>query len=269
MTNELSHGEALLLGAIEGLTEFLPVSSTGHLIITGDLIGFTGETAKTFEIAIQLGAILAICWHYRARLWRVLYGLPSDPAARRFALNIAVAFLPAAFLGALFHGTIKAVLFQPVTVAVALVVGGGLILLVERLCGEPRVQSMDELSWRDALVVGCAQALALIPGASRSGATIIGGLAFGLSRPVATEFSFFLAIPTMFAATVFDLGANFGQLSRHDLEVLALGFVMAFVSALIAVRTFIGYIQDHSFRPFAYYRIVFGAIVFVYFLGRS
>jgi len=269
MTYELSHGEALLMGAIEGLTEFLPVSSTGHLIITGDLIGFTGETAKTFEIAIQLGAILAICWHYRARLLHVLYGLPSDPAARRFALNLSIAFLPAAILGALFHGAIKASLFHPVTVAVALVVGGGLILLVERLRGEPRVRSIDDLSWRDALVVGCAQALALVPGTSRSGATIIGGLAFGLSRQVATEFSFFLAIPTMFAATVFDLGASFGQLGRHDLEVLGLGFAMAFVSALIAVRTLIGYVKDHSFRPFAYYRIVFGAIVFVYFLGRS
>jgi undecaprenyl-diphosphatase len=269
MTYELSHGEALLMGAIEGLTEFLPVSSTGHLIITGDLIGFTGETAKTFEIAIQLGAILAICWHYRARLLGVLYGLPSDPAARRFAQNLLVAFLPAAILGALFHGAIKALLFRPVTVAIALVVGGGLILLVERLRGEPRVRSIDDLSWRDALVVGCAQALALVPGTSRSGATIVGGLAFGLSRQVATEFSFFLAIPTMFAATIFDLGANFGQLGRHDLEVLGLGFVMAFVSALIAVRTLIGYVKDHSFRPFAYYRIVFGAIVFVYFLGRS
>ncbi|MDQ3775142.1 MAG: undecaprenyl-diphosphate phosphatase [Pseudomonadota bacterium] len=269
MTYELSHGEALLMGAIEGLTEFLPVSSTGHLIITGDLIGFTGEGAKTFEIAIQLGAILAICWHYRARLLCVLYGLPSDPAARRFALNLLVAFLPAAILGALFHGTIKALLFDPLSVAVALVVGGGLILLVERLRGEPRVRSIDDLSWRDALLVGFAQALALVPGTSRSGATIIGGLAFGLSRPVATEFSFFLAIPTMFAATVFDLGAHFGQLGRHDLEVLGLGFAMAFVSALIAVRTFIGYVKDHSFRPFAYYRIVFGAIVFVYFLGRS
>jgi len=268
MTYELSHGEALLLGVIEGLTEFLPVSSTGHLIITGALIGFTGEAAKTFEIAIQLGAILAICWHYRARLLRVLYGLASDPAARHFALNIAVAFLPAAILGALFHNAIKALLFHPVTVAVALVVGGGLILLVERLHGEPRVRSIDDLSWRDALVVGCAQALALVPGTSRSGATIIGGLAFGLSRQVATEFSFFLAIPTMFAATIFDLWAHVGQLGRYDLEVLGLGFVMAFVSALIAVRTLIGYVKDHSFRPFAYYRIVFGAIVFVYFLGR-
>ncbi len=257
------------MGAIEGLTEFLPVSSTGHLIITGDLIGFSGETAKTFTIAIQLGAILAICWHYRGRLWRVLYGLPSDPAARCFALNLLVAFLPAALLGALFHGAIKASLFHPVTVAVALMVGGGLILLVEGLRGEPRVQSIDDLSWRDALAVGCAQALALVPGTSRSGATIIGGLAFGLSRPVATEFSFFLAIPTMFAATAFELGANFGQLGRHDLEVLGLGFAMAFVSALIAVRTLIGYVKDHSFRPFAYYRIVFGAIVFVYFLGPS
>ncbi len=257
------------MGAVEGLTEFLPISSTGHLIITGDLIGFTGDAAKTFEIAIQLGAILAICWHYRARLLSVLHGLPGDPAARRFALNIAVAFLPAAIVGAIFHGAIKETLFHPVTVAVALMMGGVLILLVERLRGEPRVQTIDELSWRDAVKVGCAQALALIPGTSRSGATIIGGLAFGLSRPVATEFSFFLAIPTMFAATVFDLGMRLGELGRHELEVLGLGFAMAFLSALIAVRALLGYVKDHSFRPFAYYRIVFGAIVLVYFAGPS
>jgi len=253
--------KALLLGIVEGLTEFLPISSTGHLIIIGDLLGYTDASSKVFKIVIQLGAILAVCWDYRLRLTQIVVGLPSDGAAQRFAAMLLIGFLPAAVLGVMFHATIKAVLFNPLTVATALIVGGFIILYVEKRAYHPRILSVDEMRWPDALKVGFAQALAMIPGTSRSGATIMGGVIFGLSRKAATEFSFFLAIPTMFAATVYDLYKNWALLRIEDLPVFAVGFVAAFVAAMWAVKSFIRFISNHTFVVFAWYRIVFGVIV--------
>jgi undecaprenyl-diphosphatase len=252
---------ALVLGILEGLTEFLPISSTGHLIIVGDLLGYTDDTSKVFKIVIQLGAILAVCWDYRVRLAGVAGGLATDPAARRFVGLLFVGFLPAAVLGLLFHSTIKALLFNPLTVATALIVGGFVILYVERRAYHPRIDSVDAMRWPDALKVGFAQALAMIPGTSRSGATIMGGLVFGLSRKAAAEFSFFLAIPTMFAATIYDLYKNRALLDLGDLPVFAVGFVAAFVAAMFAVKAFIRFISNHTFVVFAWYRIVFGLVV--------
>lgn len=253
--------KAALLGVVEGLTEFLPISSTGHLIIVGDLLNYNDETSKVFKIVIQLGAILAVCWDYRVRLTKMVLGLPGDPAAQRFASLLFIGFLPAAVLGLMFHSTIKALLFNPITVATALIVGGIIILYVEKRAYHPRLNSVDEMRWPDALKVGFAQALAMIPGTSRSGATIMGGMVFGLSRKAAAEFSFFLAIPTMFAATAYDLFRSWALLRMDDLPVFAVGFVTAFFAAMWAVKAFIRFISNHTFVVFAWYRIVFGLIV--------
>lgn len=253
--------KALILGVIEGLTEFLPVSSTGHLIIAGSLLGYTDEQSKVFKIVIQLAAILAVCWDYRAKLLRVAGGLQTDPAARRFSGHILVAFLPAAVLGVMFHSTIKAYLFNPLTVAGALVAGGVLILYLEKRAYHPRVHEVDDMTWQLSLKVGFAQAVAMFPGVSRSGATIMGGLIFGLSRKAAAEFSFFLAIPTMLAATVYDVYKNWALLRLDDLPVFAVGFIASFFAAMLAVRAFIHYVSTHSFAPFAWYRIVFGIAI--------
>jgi len=253
--------KAVILGIVEGLTEFLPISSTGHLIILGDLLGYNDEASKVFKIVIQLGAILAVCWDYRVRLTKMVIGLPNDAPSQRFAAMLFIGFLPAAVLGLMFHSTIKALLFNPITVAIALIVGGFIILYVEKRAYHPRVNSVDEMRWPDALKVGFAQALAMIPGTSRSGATIMGGLIFGLSRKAATEFSFFLAIPTMFAATAYDLYQNWGLLRADDLPVFAVGFVASFIAAMWAVKSFIRFISNHTFVVFAWYRIVFGVIV--------
>jgi len=257
--------KALLLGVVEGLTEFLPISSTGHLIVVGDLLDFNDDKGKVFAIFIQFGAILAVCWEYRARLTKVVAGLGSDPAAQRFALNIAVAVLPAVVLGLLFHKTIKTYLFSPLTVAGALVAGGIAILAIERLRHRNHIESVDDLRWWNALLVGCAQSVAMFPGVSRSGATIMGGLLLGLSRRTAAEFSFFLAIPTMFMAATYDLYKNWGLLQVQDIGMFAVGFVAAFVSALLAVRGLLRYVSNHSFDAFAWYRIVFGFVVLWYF----
>jgi len=258
---------ALILGIVEGLTEFLPVSSTGHLIVAGSLLGYTGERAKVFEIVIQAGAILAVCWEFRARLLRVVAGLASDPGAQRFTVNLIVAFLPAAVLGLLFAKVIKRHLFAPVPVALAFVVGALVILWAERrqraAPATVRIDSVDAMRWTDALKVGFAQAFALIPGTSRSGATIIGGMLFGMSRAAATEFSFFLAIPTLFAACIYDFVRNRALLSAQDLEAFGIGFVAAFVSAFVCVRWLIRYVSRHDFVPFAWYRIAFGLLVLV------
>ena len=255
--------KALILGIVEGLTEFLPVSSTGHLIIAGDLLDFNDQRAKVFEIAIQLAAILAVVWEYRVKIAEVLLGLPSQPGSRRFALNVIIAFLPSAVLGLLLAGYIKAYLFNPLTVAAAFIVGGVLILWAERRDHQVRVYSVDDLTWRDALKVGFAQSLAMIPGTSRSVATIIGGLFFGLERRVATEFSFFLAIPTMFAATFYDVYTHRELLSLDDLPLFLVGGVTSFVSAFLAVRGLLRYISRHDFTLFAWYRIAFGIVVLV------
>ncbi|MDH4190876.1 MAG: undecaprenyl-diphosphate phosphatase [Betaproteobacteria bacterium] len=255
---------ALILGIVEGLTEFLPVSSTGHLILAGDLLGFNDERAKVFFIVIQTGAMLAVLWEYRLRFARAVSGLPGDPAARRFWLHLAIAFMPAAVLGLAFSRMIKALLFKPVPVALAFIGGALVILWVERRGHRaPRIERSDDMTWRDALKVGFAQAFALIPGTSRSGATIIGGMLFGLSRRAATEFSFFLAVPTLIAAGAYDFYKHRALFAAADLGIFALGFVAAFFSAFVVVRWLIRYVASHDFRPFAWYRIVFGIAVLV------
>jgi undecaprenyl-diphosphatase len=252
---------ALILGIVEGLTEFLPVSSTGHLILVGDLLHFNDEKGKVFEIVIQFGAILAVAWEYRARIGAVIAGLPRQREAQRFALNLAIAFVPLAVLGLLFQNAIKAVLFKPLPVATAFIVGALVILWAERRQHAVRVESVDQLSPLDALKLGFAQALALVPGTSRSGATIIGGLLFGLSRRAATEFSFFLAIPTMTAATAYQVYKERALFSADDLGMFAVGFAAAFVSAFFCVRWLLRYISNHDFVPFAWYRIGFGILI--------
>lgn len=263
-----SLASALLLGVVEGLTEFLPVSSTGHLIIVSHLLGLTEERDKAFTIAIQLGAILAIVWEYRARFARVVAGLASDPVQRRFVANLAVAFVPAAVVGLAFHARIKEYLFGPVTVAAALIAGALAIFAVERWYarrGAPRIPTVDDMTWRDALKVGLAQCLALFPGVSRSGATIMGGMAFGLSREAATQFSFFLAVPVMFAATGHQVLKYHDLFTSGEWAALATGLGAAFFAALLAVRTVIRYVAHHDFRPFAWYRIALGLAVLAYF----
>jgi len=244
--------QSLILGLVEGLTEFLPISSTGHLILAGDLLGFNDERAKVFDVAIQTGAMLAVVWEYRRRFFVV------DLALWR---NLLVAFIPAAVLGLAFGGAIKAHLFSPVPVALAFIVGGVIILLVERRARVARVESTRAMTWRDALKVGFAQCFALIPGTSRSGATIIGGMLFGLSRPAATEFSFFLAVPTLVAAGGYDLWKHRTLFSADDLGMFAVGTAVAFVSAFVVIRWLVRYVATHDFRPFAWYRIAFGAVV--------
>ncbi|MFM9970225.1 MAG: undecaprenyl-diphosphate phosphatase [Burkholderiales bacterium] len=255
--------KALIMGVVEGLTEFLPISSTGHLILAGDLLGFNDEKAKVFEVVIQTGAMLAIVWEYRARFISVVRGLSHDRMAQRFFANICIAFLPAACLGLAFGSLIKSHLFKPVPVALAFIVGGIIILMVERRQRTVQIQSVDEMDWRDALKVGFAQAFALIPGTSRSGATIIGGMLFGLSRRAATEFSFFLAVPTLMAAGAYDLWKHRALLSPDDLGMFAVGSIAAFLSAFVCVRWLIRYVASHDFTPFAWYRIAFGTLVII------
>lgn len=263
---------ALLLGVVEGLTEFLPISSTGHLILVSDLLGLNDEKGKVFDIVIQLGAILAICWEYRARFARAFSGLASDRVQQRFAVNLFVAFLPAAVVGLLFQSQIKKYLFNPVSVALALVAGAVVIFVVERWYarqGPPRVSEVDEMTWKDALMVGLAQCFSLIPGTSRSGATIMGGMCFGLSRQVATEFSFFLAVPIMFAASGYQVVKYRDLFTVSDLAPFAVGFVVSFVSALVAVRALIRYVAHHDFRVFAWYRVVLGAVILAWFAASG
>ena len=255
--------KALILGIVEGLTEFLPISSTGHLILAGDLLSFNNEAGKVFEIVIQTGAILAIVWEYRTKLAGVVAKLPTDRDAQRFVMNLLVAFLPAAVLGLLFAKPIKAHLFQPVPVALAFIVGAFVILWAERRTHTIRVTSVDQMTPLDALKVGCVQCLALIPGTSRAGATIIGGLLFGLSRQAATEFSFFLAIPTLVAAGGYQLFAARHLLAAADAGWFGIGLVASFISALLCVRWLLRYISRHSFEAFAWYRIAFGAAVLI------
>ncbi|MDU9400256.1 undecaprenyl-diphosphate phosphatase [Pseudomonas sp. zfem003] len=253
--------QALLLGIVEGLTEFLPISSTGHQIIVADLIGFGGERFEAFNIIIQLGAILAVVWEYRRKVLDIVVGLPRQRSAQRFTLNLLVAFLPAVVLGVAFADLIHHYLFNPITVATALVIGGVIMLWAERRQHSIEVDTVDEMTWKHALKVGCAQCLALVPGTSRSGATIIGGLVFGLSRKAATEFSFFLAMPTMVGAAVYS-GYKYRHLFQSaDLPVFALGFVVSFIFAMLAVRALLKFIASHSYAVFAWYRIGFGLLI--------
>ncbi len=260
MTDVLAF-KALIMGVVEGLTEFLPVSSTGHLILAGALLHFNTEKGKVFEIVIQTGALFAIVWEYRAKIASVITRLPSDRVAQRFVMNLAIAFLPAAVLGLAFAKTIKAHLFQPVPVALAFILGAFVILWAERRVHTVRVSNIDDMRPLDAFKVGCAQCLGLIPGTSRSGATIIGGLLFGLSRQAAAEFSFFLALPTLFAAGGYQLYSARALLSASDAGWFGVGMLAAFVSALLCVRWLLRYISRHSFDIFAWYRIAFGVAV--------
>lgn len=251
---------AATLGVVEAATEFLPVSSTGHLILAANLLGFESNGAKVFEVAIQLGAIAAVCLLYFGRLWTVVTRLPYDPQARIFTLAVLTAFMPAAVLGALMHDYIKAVLFNPTVVCVALIVGGLAIMLAEWLAPEPEVEEAEQMDLGRALAIGFFQCLALVPGVSRSGATIIGGLLMRVGRRAATEFSFFLAIPTMLGAAVFDLSKSHDVLTSDDWTLIAIGFGVAFIFALPIVKWFVNFISRHGFWPFAIYRIVLGAV---------
>ena len=253
--------QALILGVVEGLTEFLPISSTGHQIIVADLLDFGGERAMAFNIIIQLGAILAVVWEFRRKILDVVTGLPTQRNAQRFTVNLLIAFLPAVVLGVIFADLIHHYLFNPITVAAALVIGGIVMLWAERREHEVHAESVDDITWKDALKVGFAQCLAMIPGTSRSGSTIIGGLLFGLSRKTATEFSFFLAMPTMVGAAVYS-GYKYRDLFQPaDLPVFAIGFVTSFIFAMIAVKGLLKFIASHSYAAFAWYRIAFGLLI--------
>jgi len=257
--------KAVIMGIVEGITEFLPISSTGHLILAGDMLNFTGDKAKTFEVFIQLGAILAVVWLYRERVSMSIKGIGTEKT-NLFLLNLLIAFLPAAFLGLLTHSFIKHYLFNPITVAFALIVGGIVILIIERVVKKPAVMNIEELSPKLALGIGLAQTLSLFPGVSRAGATIMGAMCLGLERKAATEFSFFLAIPTMFAATSYDLLKNFHNLTIGDIPIFTVGFLISFVSALFVIKAFLGFVTRHTFDSFAIYRIIFGIGILFYYI---
>lgn len=254
--------KAMFLGVVEGLTEFLPISSTGHIILFGDWIAFASSEAKVFEVVIQLGAIFAVCWLYRIRIAGVLAGLArGDASQQRFAACVILAFLPAAAIGALFIGVIKSMLFNPAVVAAALIVGGFIILAVEGRKAAPQVHDAQQIGWRHALGIGVAQCLAMIPGTSRSGATIVGGMLSGLSRQAATEFSFFLAMPTMLGAATYDLYRHHHLLSQNDAGAIVAGFIAAFLSALLVVSALVRFVARNSLRVFAWYRIALGLVI--------
>jgi undecaprenyl-diphosphatase len=258
--------KAIIMGLVEGATEFIPVSSTGHLIIAGEWLNFLDKDKRdVFEIMIQLGAVLAVCVEFRQRLIHTVQRIQTDPDAQHLVRNLVIAFLPAAILGLAFHHQIKEFLFSSFTVGIALIVGGILILIIEKFVPPGKVQDIDHISLKQALQIGFAQSLALIPGVSRSGATILGGMCFGLSRQTATEFSFFLALPIMFAATGYDLLKARDLLSLDDAFIFLIGFVTAFLSALVVIRALIKFVSQHSFAVFAWYRIVFGILILLFF----
>ncbi|MBK8187930.1 MAG: undecaprenyl-diphosphate phosphatase [Cellvibrio sp.] len=254
--------KAIVMGLVEGITEFLPISSTGHLIVVGDLIGFKSQ-GHVFEIAIQLGAILAVVVEYRKKFTQVAFGMFNDKQSQGFILNLLIAFLPAAIIGVMFISIIKTYFFNPLSVATMLILGGLVILWAERRQHHERVSSVEDMQWTDALKIGLFQVVSMIPGTSRSGATIIGGLFIGLNRKVAAEFSFFLAVPTMFAATFYDIYKHRDLLDGSDLPVFATGFITAFFSAWLAVRTLVRFVANHTYEIFAWYRIVFGLVILI------
>ena len=258
--------KAFILGLVEGATEFLPISSTGHLIIVGDLLNFNDAKGKIFEIVIQLGAILAVCFEFRKRLFNTLTHMRNDASAQNFVQNLIIAFMPAALLGLVFHDFIKTYLFSPITVAIALIVGGFAILYIEKYTSHSSTHQIEAITTKQALKIGLAQSLALVPGVSRAGATILGGMVFGLTRQTATEFSFFLAIPIMFAATGFDLFKSWSLLNATDLPMFIVGFITAFLSALLVIKVLIRFVANHDFVGFAWYRIIFGSIVLFNYL---
>ena len=260
---ESSFVEPIILGIVEGLTEFLPVSSTGHLIMFVDLLGFSGPPGRVFEVVIQLGAILAVCVAFAPKLARIAFGLPSEPGARQFALAILLAFLPAVVLGVLLHDFIKSVLFSPYVVCVALITGGLAILAIEQVRPTARIDAIERFPAALSLGIGIIQCLAMVPGVSRSGATILGALLLGVERKTAAEFSFFLAIPTMLGAASYDLWKNRAGITTEGGLVIAAGFLAAFVTALLVVRWFVGFVARHGFSPFAWYRIAFGSALLI------
>jgi undecaprenyl-diphosphatase len=261
--------KTIVIGIVEGLTEFLPISSTGHIILAEQLLDFEGPAGKVFEIVIQLGAILAVCVLYRAKIFATVGGvMRRDPVSMRFALAVMVAFLPAVVVGVALHKYIKALLDKPIVVAVSLIVGGVVILLVERYAQRPRVKSVDDIDWKTALFIGFCQCLAMIPGVSRSGATIMGARAFRVDRATSAEFSFFLAIPTMIGAALYDLFKNWSTLDWHGSGLIAIGFVAAFLSALAVVTPFVRFVSRHGFGVFAWYRIAVGTLALGLLLMR-
>lgn len=258
--------KALFLGLIEGLTEFLPISSTGHLILFGHLIDFQSDSGRAFEVVIQLGAILAVCWLYRQKIIELVKGFFSgDVHARRFAINVFVAFLPAVVIGVLAVDFIKQVLFSPLVVAFALIIGGLIIFAVEAREYKPKTIEATDISLKQAILVGFAQCVAMIPGTSRSGATIIGGMLSGLSRKAATEFSFFLAMPTMLGAATYDLFRNANVLTSDNLVSISVGFIAAFIAALLVVKALVKFVEKHTLRVFAWYRVLLGIFLFILF----
>jgi undecaprenyl-diphosphatase len=261
--------KAIILGLVEGATEFIPVSSTGHLILAADWLNFEGDRAKSFEVFIQLGAILAVVWLYRTKVLTVFKNAGRDPQARQLIINLMIAFLPAAIIGFLTHGWIKDHLFNPLMVAWAMLLGGVAILLIEWWNPPEDVEDVDHVPMSKALGIGVAQVLSLFPGVSRSGATIMGARSLGLSRRAAAEFSFFLAIPVMFAATGYDLFKSRDTLSAADAPVFAVGFIVSFLSAIVVVKAFLGFVSRHSFKPFAWYRIAFGALLLFMYWNRG
>ncbi len=259
--------KAIFLGLIEGLTEFLPISSTGHLILFGHLIDFHSDSGRVFEVVIQLGAILAVCWLYRQKIIELVKGFFSgDAGARRFAINVLVAFFPAVIIGVLAVDFIKQVLFSPLVVACALIIGGFIIFAVEGRKFEPKTTEATDITLKQAFLVGLAQCVAMIPGTSRSGATIIGGMLTGLSRKAATEFSFFLAMPTMLGAATYDLIRNADKLTSDQMLNISVGFVAAFIAALLVVKALVKFVEKHTLRVFAWYRVVLGVILLIVFL---
>ncbi|MBI5682338.1 MAG: undecaprenyl-diphosphate phosphatase [Deltaproteobacteria bacterium] len=256
---------AFILGIVEGITEFLPVSSTGHLILAGDLLGWTGEKAKVFEVFIQLGAILAVVWLYRERVLSSVKGIGTEKT-NRFLFNLLIAFLPAAIIGLATYKFIKHYLFNPLTVAFALIIGGIVMLIIERISPAAQVKDIDDINIKKAFGIGLSQVLSLFPGVSRAGATIMGGYCLGLDRKTATEFSFFLAIPTMFAAVSYDLLKSFNDLNAGDIPVFLIGFITSFISAFIVIKAMLTFIARHNFNSFAIYRIILGAVILFYYL---
>jgi len=261
--------KAVILGIVEGLTEFIPVSSTGHLIVVSDVLKFDNNFAKLFEVVIQLGAILAVVWLYREKIINIVFGFFSNKNFFSFGISLLIAFIPASVVGFFFHDIIKQYLFNPVTVAAALVIGGIIIVIIEKLNIKETTGEALDISKKSALIVGLSQILSLIPGVSRSASTIMGGVCSGLSRKAAAEFSFFLAIPIMFAATFYDLYKNSEVVNMHAASVIIVGFAAAFLSSVIVIKWFMKFISSHDFKIFAYYRIIFGLalLLFYYFTG--
>ncbi len=255
--------KAVFLGVVEGLTEFIPVSSTAHLLLSSKLIDFSYIKDDVFEIVIQLGAILAVCVFYRKKILDVVLNVFNNKSSQDFSLNILVAFLPAAIFGLMFHKIIKLMFFNPLSIALALIIGGIIILVVENLDIKPKYLKVDDLSIKQSLKIGLFQILSMIPGVSRSGATIIGGLLLKLDRKTATEFSFFLSIPTIFAASIFDFYKNYNSFDSSKMSLILIGFVTAFLSSLVVIKWFINFVSNHSFKVFAYYRILLGLLLLI------